>query len=80
MAADILILFLIAAYCIFLIYRARKNAKEGKSSGCAGCGGSCGSCADVRQMWERQKRKLTRASYGNKQCEIVKKDMYKEDM
>jgi len=35
---------------------------------------------DVRQMWERQKRKLTRASYGNKQCEIVKKDMYKEDM
>ena len=31
MAADILIISLIASYCIFLIYKARKNAKEGIS-------------------------------------------------
>ena len=29
MAADILIISLIASYCIFLIYKARKNAKDG---------------------------------------------------
>ena len=34
MAADILIISLIASYCIFLIYKARKNAKEGKAPGC----------------------------------------------
>lgn len=45
MAADILIISLIASYCIFLIYKARKNAKEGKAPGCAGCGGNCGSCS-----------------------------------
>ena len=33
MAADILIISLIASYCIFLIYKARKNAKEGKAPG-----------------------------------------------
>ena len=71
MAADILILFLIAAYCIFLKenHQAVRDAAEAADH-----------VRDVRQMWERQKRKLTRASYGNKQCEIVKKDMYKEDM
>ena len=45
MAADILIISLIASYCIVLIYKARKNAKEGKAPGCAGCGGNCGSCS-----------------------------------
>ena len=45
MAADILIISLIASYCIFLIYKARKNAIEGKAPGCAGCGGNCGSCS-----------------------------------
>ena len=45
MAADILIISLIASYFIFLIYKARKNANEGKAPGCAGCGGNCGSCS-----------------------------------
>ena len=31
MAADILIISLIASYCIFLIYKARKNAKEAET-------------------------------------------------
>ena len=48
MAADILIISLIASYCIFLIYKARKNAKEGNAPGGAGCGGNCGSCSGLR--------------------------------
>lgn len=32
MAADILIISLIASYCIFLIYKARKKRKRGKSA------------------------------------------------
>ena len=60
MAADILIISLIASYCIFLIYKARKNAKRGKAPGCAGCGGNCGSCSGARRVRERQKIKRCR--------------------
>ena len=61
MAADILIISLIASYCIFLIYKARKNAKEGKAPGV---------CRMRRKLWfvfrlarrvrERQKIKRCR--------------------
>ena len=43
MAADILIISLIASY--FIIYKATKNAKEANAPGWAGCGGNCGSCS-----------------------------------
>ena len=36
MMANIVILTLIAAYCIYLIYKGCKNMKEGKHPGCAG--------------------------------------------
>lgn len=45
MAANIIILVLIAGYCIFLIHRAYKNKKAGKHIGCAGCSEKCGQCA-----------------------------------
>ncbi len=45
MAANIIILALIAGYSIFLIRRGYKNKKAGKHIGCAGCSGECGQCA-----------------------------------
>ncbi|GAB5610585.1 hypothetical protein JCM37173_11110 [Allocoprococcus similis] len=45
MIANIVILALIAGYCIFLIRKGYKNHKEGKPVGCAGCSGNCSSCS-----------------------------------
>ena len=45
MAADILIISLIASYCIFLFFNSIKMETGVKAPGCAGCGGNCGSCS-----------------------------------
>ena len=76
MAADILIISLIASYCIFLIYKARKNAKEGKAPGCAGCGGNCGSCSGLRDECGKD-RKLKDVG-RNKRCTSVPERHVKE--
>ena len=48
MIANIIILALIAGYCIFLIRKGIRNWKEGKSTGCIGCGGNCAGCHGCR--------------------------------
>ena len=57
MMANIVILTLIAAYCINLIYKGCKNMKEGKHPGCAGCSGNCGSCGGCTGHTEKYKKK-----------------------
>ena len=57
MAADILIISLIASYCIFLIYKARKNAKEGKAPDAAE---TVVRVQAARRVRERQKIKRCR--------------------
>ncbi len=45
--ADIVIVALIIAYCVFLYVRHRKKKKEGTAGGCSGCCGDCRGCGGV---------------------------------
>ncbi len=47
--ADIVIIALVIAYCIFLYVRHRRKKKNGETgcSGCCGCCANCGGCAPM---------------------------------
>ncbi len=47
--ADIVIIALVIAYCIFLYVRHRRKKKNGETgcSGCCGCCANCGGCASM---------------------------------
>ncbi len=44
--ADIVIIALVIAYCIFLYVRHRRKKKNGET-GCSGCCANCGGCASM---------------------------------
>lgn len=56
MIANILIIALVAAYCIFLTIKIARDAKAGKHIGCAGCSGNCAMCEKyIKKQFPRAK-------------------------
>ncbi len=45
MVADIIVVALVLAYCVFVLVRRFKASKQTKENPCAGCCGSCSGCS-----------------------------------
>lgn len=61
MKADIIIIAVIAAYCLYVIARRRRKSKEGGAGcgcggGCAGCGHSCAARCGCEDLFKEEKK------------------------
>ena len=61
--ADIVVLLLIAGYCLYVIIQHYRQKKKGAQNGChricTGCSG-CGDFSHLKEMYDADKRKTER--------------------